>query len=151
MHQLMSCLFQHSPLCTDLGVGRRTGWILQLRWTLMQPNHFFFHGWSNGFPSLWKERITGLDPQDFEQAPGARWLWVPTPSFPAVGFAPQFYLYKMGMMSLTRGCLAQGRYWRNVSSIYIPTFPPNSLHTQEKSENLEARRMGPFHVFPFFF
>lgn len=117
----------------------------------MQPNHFFFHGWSNGFPSLWKERITGLDPQDSERAPGARWLWVPTPSFPAVCFAPQFYFYKMGMMSLTRGCLAQGRYWRNISSIYIPTFPPNSLHTQEKSETLEARRMGPFHVFPFFF
>lgn len=44
----------------------------------MEPSHFFFPVWSDGFPSLWKERIIGLDPQDSERAlwqSGTAHLW----------------------------------------------------------------------------
>lgn len=73
---------------------------------------------------------------------GAKQLWVPilvTTTVQVMGPGKlcdllhlPFLLYKMGVMSLSWGCLAQGRYLRNVvsrSSISLH-LPPNSIHTQ---------------------
>lgn len=94
---------------------------------------------------------------------GAKQLWIPilvTTTVQLMGPGKlcdllhlRLLLYKMGMMFLSWGCLAQGRYLRNVvscSSISLH-LPPNSIHTQEKLLTLEHEEVFFMSLLPFSF
>lgn len=80
----------------------------------MEPTRLFFHVWSNGFPHFGKEGSLGWTPVALRGHCGRVELQRGASSI-ALGFNPtlsscglwRVYFYKMGVVSLLWGCLAQ--------------------------------------------
>ena len=76
--------------------------------------------WQGGIAHQWGHTAPGSNPGTTTlQLVGSHKLW---------SLCISVYFYKMGRMSPSWSCLAQGRYLRNVSSTSIPLLPPpNSI------------------------